>query len=79
MGLLAALGLMYNESQVLVEHMDNVVSTPSPSPAEGIDKEDIKAAVMPKNSKTIPVDASVRSSIEVAPSDPAQGFSLLHA
>jgi hypothetical protein len=34
----------------------------------GIDKEDIKAAIMSKNSKTIPVSENMTSSTEVSPS-----------
>ncbi len=36
--------------------------------ASGIDKEDIKKAVMPKDSKQIPVDSNMNSSSEVEPS-----------
>lgn len=82
MGLLAALGLMWKEYQVMHEHMDNMnmpVADDKPEEKpEGVDRENIKAAVMSKNSKTIPVDSSVKYSEDVQPNDTAQGFALLH-
>lgn len=94
LGLLAALAIIVasNQFSFLVEGMENnVTATSQPSvqapdkkktdDAEGVDKEDIKNAIMPKDSKQLPVVVSKSDEVTASseailnPSAKLEGFS----
>lgn len=93
LGLLAALAIIVasNQFSFLVEGMENNVTTNKPpvqSPDkkktdedEGVDKEDIKNAIMPKDSKQLPVVVSKSDEVTASseallnPSAKLEGFS----
>jgi hypothetical protein len=93
LGLLAALAIIVasNQFSFLVEGMENNVTASQPSvqaldkkktdDAEGVDKEDIKNAIMPKDSKQLPVVVSKSDEVTASseailnPSAKLEGFS----
>lgn len=93
LGLLAALAIIVasNQFSFLVEGMENNITASQPSvqapdkkntdDAEGVDKEDIKNAIMPKDSKQLPVVVSKSDEVTASseallnPSAKLEGFS----